>query len=65
MVENNVKENLFDDEEDIYVNLNDLVNLRESAELREAANAFESYLVNYAQVAHMPRASCRISAVCL
>ena len=55
MVENNVKENLFDDEEDIYVNLNDLVNLRESAELREAANAFESYLVNYAQVAHMPQ----------
>jgi hypothetical protein len=41
MVENNVEENLFDDEEDIYVNLNDLVNLRESAELREAANAFE------------------------
>ena len=41
MVENNVEENLFDDEEDIYVNLNDLVNLRESAELREAAHAFE------------------------
>ena len=41
MVENNVEENLFDDEEDIYVNLNDLVNLRESAELKEAANAFE------------------------
>ena len=41
MVENNVEENLFDDEEDIYVNLNDLVNLRESAVLREAANAFE------------------------
>lgn len=41
MVENNVEENLFDYEEDIYVNLNDLVNLRESAELREAANAFE------------------------
>ena len=41
MVENNVEENLFDDEEDIYVNLNDLVNLRESEELREAANAFE------------------------
>lgn len=55
MVENNVKENLLDDEEEIYVNLNDLVNLRESAELREAANAFESYLVNYAQVAHMPQ----------
>ena len=55
MVENNVKENLFDDEENIYVGLSDLVNLRESAELREAANAFESYLVNYAQVAHMPQ----------
>ena len=41
MVKNNVKENLFDVEEEIYVNLNDLVNLRESAELREAANAFE------------------------
>ena len=29
MVENNVKENLIDDEEELYVNLNDLVNLRE------------------------------------
>ena len=74
MVENNVKENLIDDEEELYVNLNDLVNLRESAELREAANAFESYLVNYAQVAtwrimrwqqECRRASCRISAICL
>lgn len=55
MIKNNVKENLFDDEENIYVGLSDLVNLRESAELREAANAFESYLVNYAQVAHMPQ----------
>ena len=55
MVENNVKENLFDGEENICVRLSDLVNLRESAELREAANAFESYLVNYAQVAHMPQ----------
>ena len=26
MVENNVKENLIDDEEELYVNLNDLVN---------------------------------------
>jgi hypothetical protein len=39
MVENNVKENLLDDEEEIYVNLNDLVNLRESVELKEAADA--------------------------
>lgn len=39
MVENNVKENLIDDEEELYVNLNDLVNLRESAELKEAADA--------------------------
>lgn len=39
MIENNVKENLLDDEEEIYVNLNDLVNLRESAELKEAADA--------------------------
>ena len=38
MVENNVKENLLDDEEEIYVNLNDLVNLRESVELKEAAD---------------------------
>lgn len=44
MVENNVKENLLDDEEEIYVNLNDLVNLRESAEFKEAADAFERYL---------------------
>ena len=55
MVENNVKENLIDDEEELYVNLNDLVNLRESAELKEAADAFESYLENYAQVTHMPQ----------
>ena len=33
MIKNNVKENLFDDEENIYVGLSDLVNLRESAEL--------------------------------
>ena len=39
MVENNVKENLLDDEEEIYVNLNDLVNLRESVELKEVADA--------------------------
>ena len=55
MVENNVKENLFDDEEELYVNLNDLVNLRESAELKEAADAFENYLVDYARVTHMPQ----------
>lgn len=65
MIKNNVKENLFDDEENIYVGPSDLVNLRESAELREAANAFESYLVNYAQVAHMPQSVlsdiCRLS----
>lgn len=40
MVENNVKENLIDDEEELYVNLNDLVNHRESAELKEAADAW-------------------------
>ena len=28
MIKNNVKENLFDDEENIYVGLSDLVNLR-------------------------------------
>ena len=39
MVENNVKENLLDDEENIYVGLSDLVNLRESVELKEAADA--------------------------
>lgn len=44
MVENNVKENLLDDEEEIYVNLNDLVNLRESVELKEAADALERAL---------------------
>mgnify|MGYP005889836675 CR=1 FL=1 len=55
MVENNVKENLIDDEEELYVNLNDLVNLRESAELKEAADAFENYLVDYARVTHMPQ----------
>lgn len=65
MVENNVKENLFDDEEGIYVNLNDLVNLRESAELKEAADAFEHYLEDYARVTHMPQSVlsdiCRLS----
>lgn len=55
MVENNVKENLIDDEEELYVNLNDLVNLRESVELKEAADAFENYLVDYARVTHMPQ----------
>ena len=55
MVENNVKENLIDDEEELYVNLNDLVNLRESTELKEAADAFENYLVDYARVTHMPQ----------
>ena len=55
MVENNVKENLIDDEEELYVNLNDLVNLRESAALKEAADAFENYLVDYARVTHMPQ----------
>lgn len=55
MVENNVKENLIDDEEELYVNLNDLVNLRESAELKEAADAFERYLEDYALVTGMPQ----------
>ncbi len=55
MVENNVKENLIDDEEELYVNLNDLVNLRESAELKEAADAFERYLEDYALATGMPQ----------
>ena len=54
-VENNVKKNLLDNEEEIYVNLNDLVNLRESAELKEAADAFERYLEDYARATHMPQ----------
>lgn len=55
MVENNVKENLLDDEEELYVNLNDLVDLRESAELKEAADAFERYLEDYALATGMPQ----------
>ena len=55
MVENNVKENLIDDEEELYVNLNDLVNLRESADLKEAADAFERYLEDYALATGMPQ----------
>lgn len=55
MVENNVKENLLDDEEELYVNLNDLVNLRESAEFKEAADAFERYLEDYALATGMPQ----------
>lgn len=55
MVENNVKENLIDDEEELYVNLNDLVNLRESAELKEAADAFDRYLEDYALATGMPQ----------
>lgn len=65
MVENNVKKNLLDNEEEIYVNLNDLVNLRESAELKEAADAFERYLEDYARATHMPQSVLRISAICL
>ena len=65
MIKNNVKENLFDDEENIYVGLSDLVNLRESAELKEAADAFEHYLEDYARVTHMPQSVlsdiCRLS----
>mgnify|MGYP000981456694 FL=1 len=55
MIKNNVKENLFDDEENIYVGLSDLVNLRESAELKEAADAFERYLEDYALATGMPQ----------
>ena len=55
MVEYNVKENLIDDEEELYVNLNDLVDLRESAELKEAADAFERYLEDYALATGMPQ----------
>ena len=55
MVENNVKENLIDNEEEIYMNLNDLVDFRESAELKEAADAFERYLEDYALATGMPQ----------
>ena len=55
MIKNNVKENLFDDEENIYVGLSDLVNLRESAELKEAADAFDRYLEDYALATGMPQ----------
>lgn len=55
MAENNVKENLIDDEEELYVTLNDLVNLRESAEFKEAADAFERYLEDYALATGMPQ----------
>ncbi len=55
MVENNVRENLIDDEEELYVNLNDLVDFRESAELKEAADAFERYLEDYALATGMPQ----------
>lgn len=65
MVENNVKENLLDVEEELYVNLNDLVDLRESAELKEAADAFERYLEDYALATGMPQSVlsdiCRLS----
>ena len=55
MVENNVKENLIDGEEKLYANLNDLVDLRESAEFKEAADAFERYLEDYALATGMPQ----------
>ena len=55
MFKNNVQENLLDVAEDIYGNLNDLVNLRESAELKEAADAFERYLEDYALATGMPQ----------
>ena len=35
--------------------LSSVLNLRESAELKEAADAFENYLVDYARVTHMPQ----------
>ena len=54
MVENNVKKNLLDNEEEIYVNLNDLVNLRESAELKAAADAFGELCAGNTHAAERP-----------
>lgn len=54
MLENNVCENEFDDEE-IYLNWNDLVNLRESVEFKEASDKFEHYLEDYAWATRMPQ----------
>lgn len=55
MLENNVCKNEFDDEEEIYLNLNNLVDLRESAEFKEASDSFEHYLDDYARVTRMPQ----------
>lgn len=65
MLENNVCKNEFDDEEEIYLNLNDLVDLRESAEFKEASDSFEHYLDDYARVTRMPQSVCPISAIWL
>ena len=46
------------------MNLNDLVNLRESAELKEAADAFERYLEDYALATGMPRLVGYLPSVC-
>lgn len=55
MLENNMRKDEFDDEGELYLNLNDLINLRESAEFKEASDAFERYLENYAVATRMPQ----------
>ena len=55
MLENNMRKDEFDDEGELYLNLNDLINLRESAEFKEASDAFERYLENYAVSTQMPQ----------
>ena len=55
MIENNVCKDELDDEEEIYVNLNDFVDLRESVEFKEASDAFEHYLEDYARTTRMPQ----------
>ena len=55
MLENRMRKDEFDDEGELYLNLNDLINLRESAEFKEASDAFEYYLENYAVETRMPQ----------
>ena len=53
MLENRMRKDEFDDEGELYLNLNDLIDLRESAEFKEASDAFEYYLENYAVATRM------------
>ena len=55
MLKNNVCKNELVDEGEFYLNLNSLVDIRESVEFKEASDAFEHYLEDYARATRMPQ----------